>query len=205
MTVRGRDCDALPSSFAAAIRSVMQIGNPDPEPTASAPSLAQRLAALARARVDDARSPRDAARWPKGSVAALVAALIAAGPLLTIGGAKLLAGQQRSAAAALESDASPRIEAARAAEAARNQMAAVLRRPALGATIEALARALPSDATLLRAERNPAGALELEIATPDPDRLRAALRRAPAFARLRNTGQRRADAKMIVLFAETAP
>ena len=48
------------------------------------------------------------------------------------------------------------------------------------------------------------GRLALEIATADPDRLRTALRRVPTLARLRNTGQRQADAAMIVLLEGTA-
>ena len=175
----------------------MQISNP--EPAAPAPSLADRLAAFARR---DAR-PAGAAHWSDGSIAALVAALIIAGPLLTIAGAKLLAGQQRAAAARLADEAAPRIEAGRTAAEARAQIDAVLRGRPLGATIEALARALPAEATLVRAGRTAQGVLEIEVAAPDPDKLRAALRRAPAFARLRNPGQRQADAKMIVTFAGT--
>lgn len=176
----------------------MHVGRPDPELAPTEPSLAQRLAAIGRGR------SVGAAKWPDGRLAALIAGLIAAGPLLTIGGATLLAGRQRAASARLEAEAAPRIEVARAAAEARGQMDAVLRRRTLAATIEVLARALPADASLVRAGRNAQGALELEIATPDPDRLRSALRRAPAFARLRNTGQRQADTKMIVLFAGTA-
>lgn len=176
----------------------MHVGKPDPEPAPLPPSLAQRLAAIGRGRL------AGTAKWPDGRLAALVAVLMAAGPMLTIGGAALLTGQQRAASARLEAEAAPRIDAARAVAEARGQMDAVLRRRTLAATIEALARALPADAALVRAGRNAQGALELEIATPDPDKLRSALRRAPAFARLRNTGQRQADTKMIVLLVGTA-
>ena len=176
----------------------MHVGKPDPQPAPPEPSLAQRLAAIGRGR------PVGAAKWPEGRLAPLVAVLIAAGPLLTIGGATLLTGRERAASVRLEAEATPRIEAARAATEARGQMDAVLRRRTLAATIEILARALPADATLVRVERTAQGALELEIATPDPDRLRSALRRAPALARLRNTGQRQSDSGMIVLFAGTA-
>lgn len=182
----------------------MHVGKPDSEPAPPAPSLAQRLAAIGRGRRAGAGKQANAAKWPEASIAALVAALIAAGPLLTIGGATLLTGRQHDAIARLGAEAAPRIEAARAAAEARGQMDAVLRRRTLAATIETLARALPADATLVRAGRTAQGVLELEIATPDPDRLRSALRRVPAFARLRNTGQRQADTKMIVLFAGTA-
>ncbi|AQR73581.1 hypothetical protein [Sphingomonas sp. LM7] len=181
----------------------MQLGSPDPEPTAPAPSLAHRLVAFAKRRPAVAAVPEGVAKWPEGSVAALVAVLIAAGPLTTIAGAKLLAAQQRAAAADLAGDASPRIEAARTADEARGQIDAVLRRMPLGATLEALARALPTDATLVRVQRSAQGVLEIDVAAADPDRLRAAMRRAPALARLRNTGQRQADARMIVTFAGT--
>jgi hypothetical protein len=182
----------------------MQSGEPDPA-AAPGPSLAHRLAALATRRPSaDARSG-DVSKWSDGSVAALVAILIAAGPLLTIAGAKLLGAQQRTAAARLEGEAAPRIAAAHAAAEARQQLDALLRRQPLGATMEALARALPPDATLVRAARTAQGVVELEVEVPDPDKLRAALRRAPTFARLRNTGQRQADAKMVVTFAGTAP
>jgi len=133
-----------------------------------------------------------------------VAVLILAGPLLTIGGAQVLADQQRATASRIEAEVAPRIAAAAAAAEARTQMNALLRRRTLGATIETLARALPADATLVRAERNMQGRLALEIATADPDRLRPALRRVPTLARLRNTGQRQADAAMIVLLEGTA-
>jgi hypothetical protein len=180
----------------------MHAGKPDPKPM-PAPSLTQRLAAAARTRLPHATRP-EGRKWPEGSMAALVAVLIAAGPLLTIGGAKLLAGRERAAVARLAAEASPRIDAARAAAEARVQLGVVLRRPTLGATIEALARALPADATLVRAERNAQGGIEFDIAAADPDRLRSALRRAPALARLRNTGQRQADGRIIVTFAGTA-
>lgn len=136
-------------------------------------------------------------------MAVVVALLIAAGPLLTIGGAQVLTERQRRAAVRIESEAAPRIAAAEVAIEARSQMDAVLRRRTLGSTVEALARALPADASLARAERNAQGRLALEITTADPDRLRAALRRAPALARLRNTGQHQADAAMIVLLEGT--
>lgn len=164
------------------------------DPKSTSPSLAQRLLASAR------RAPAGGgAGWSEGKVAIVVALLLLAGPLLTIGGARLLADRQRAAAARIEADAAPRIAAAEAAEAARAQLGTVLRRRPLGTTIETLARALPADATLVRAERTAQGRLALEIGTSDPDRLRAALRRIPALARLRNTGQRQADAAMIVL------
>jgi hypothetical protein len=179
----------------------MQLGTPDPEP-APPPSLAQRLSAHAKRR-PAAGAQSSGGAWPEGSIAALVALLIILGALLTIGGARLLAAQQRAATARLDADAAPRIEAARAAAEARGQIDAVLRRMSLGATLEALARALPADATLIRAARTGEGVLEIDVAASDPDQLRAALRRTPALARLRNTGQRQAEGRMIVTFVGT--
>jgi len=177
-----------------------------PDPAADPhPSLAQRLAATAKRWPAGVVRGSGATRWSESSVAAIVALLIVAGPTLTIAGARLLATQQRAAAARLEAEAAPRIEAGRAASEARRQIDAILRRGTLGATIEGLARALPRDATLVRAARTAQGVLEIDVAAADPDQLRAALRRAPAFARLRNTGQRQADARMIVTFAGTTP
>lgn len=178
----------------------MDVGKPDPEPPAAAePSLAQRLAA--RARRPRVRQGADApvATWPQHRVAIAVALLIAAAPVLTIGGARLIGERQRAAADRIETELAPRIAAAQAAREARAQMSAVLQRPTLGATIEALARALPADATLVRAEWGAQGRLALEIAAADPDRLRSALRRTPALARLRDTGQRQAEGRLIVL------
>ena len=181
----------------------MHVGKPDPETAPPAqPSLAQRLLAMVR-RVPATGSATGPDGWPEGRMAMAVALLIVAGPLLTVGGAHMLSERQRMAAARIEVEVAPRIAAAEAASQARSQMDAILRRRTLGATVDALARALPADATLARAERNAQGRLALEVATADPDRLRAALRRVPAFAQLRNTGERQADASMIVLLEGT--
>lgn len=169
----------------------MRAGQPDPEPKPEGPrdSLSQRLRGLRIGEGD----------W---RVAAALGALIAAGPLLTILGANTLAASAQRAAARTEAALAPRLAAAGAREEARRVLAAAVRQPTLGATLDALARALPADASLVRAERTAQGALELDIATPDPDALRAAIRRAPDFARLRDASQRRADAAMIVSMRE---
>lgn len=194
-----------PAALQRLIGDPMQVGKPDPDaPAPAEPSLVQRLAAMARRpRVREGARPA-ATGWSDQRVAIAVALLIAAGPLLTIGGARLIAERQRSAADRIETEMAPRIAAAQAARAARTQMAAVLRRPTMGATIEALARALPADATLVRAGTGTQGRLALEIAAADPDKLRSALRRTSALARLRDIGQRQADGRLIVLL-EGAP
>ncbi|WP_066800542.1 hypothetical protein [Sphingomonas soli] len=130
--------------------------------------------------------------------AAAVAVLIALGPLLTIAGAKLLLRPERAEIARLQADLAPRIAAEQAAQAAHVEMAAAVSRPPMGNTLEALARALPADATLLRAERTARGALDVEVTTIDPDRLRVAIRRAPELVGLRDNGQRQGDGAMIV-------
>jgi hypothetical protein len=137
-------------------------------------------------------------------VAAGAGALIALGPVLTIAGADLLAGSARGEARKLEARAAPR--AARDAQAAqdRDALATLLRRPTLGATLDALARALPADTNLIRAERTPQGLLEADVSTTDPDALREAIRREPMLAGLRDTGQRQGDAAMIVSLREIA-
>ncbi|MEI9851845.1 MAG: hypothetical protein WDN24_14570 [Sphingomonas sp.] len=79
-----------------------------------------------------------------------------------------------------------------------------MRRPTIGATLDALARALPPEASLIRAGRDAQGLLTVEVAAPDPDQLRAAIRRDPLLAALRDTGQRQQEATMIVTMRERA-
>jgi hypothetical protein len=164
---------------------------------AGAAKFRERLAAW-RAQ-EPAATPRRA--W---QVAGAVALLIALGPVATIAGGHLLAGQSRAESRQLKARAEPRIAADRLAERDRAALGAVLRRAGVGAVIEALARALPPEAALARAERNRDGLIELDIATPDPDKLRAALRREPLLATLRDSGQRQGDAAMLVSFRESA-
>lgn len=129
-------------------------------------------------------------------------ALLVLAPLATWIGVDRLARRAQEDVARLEQRAAP-IEAAAAARAqARALLLASLKRPTLGSTLEALAKALPTDSSLARVERTEDGRLVLDISTPDPDRLRTALRRASGLERLRDTGQRRAEAAMLVTFEE---
>jgi len=171
----------------------MEAGQPDRD-TVSAPqgSLAAGLAALLRT----PPSTRE--------LAAAIAVLIALGPLATIAGAQLLTRQERAEVTRLKAEREPRLAAELAAERARTEMASTLRHQPLSSALEALARGLPADASLVRVERNAQGALEIDVSTTDPDRLRAALRRDPALARLRDTSQRQADTAMIVSMREEA-
>jgi hypothetical protein len=181
-----------------------------PEPPAS---LAAQLAAGLRARaawvrerfaewrMRDDPAPSPAREW---RVAAGVAVLLALGPAATMIGANLLTEAARAESRRLQARAAPRVAAEREAESERARLAAALRRPGVGAVIEAAARALPPEAALVRAERDADGLIELEVSTPDPDKLRAALRREPLLAGLRDSGQRQADAAMVVSFREGA-
>lgn len=176
----------------------MKVGKPDPEISPPQPprSLAERLG-------EAMRQPRDAAieGWPPLRLAAVLALLIAAAPLLTIAGATLLASREKAAAARLEGDLAPLIASAQGAEEARRALRQLLARRAPAPLLEALGKTLPPEARLVRIERTAQGALEFDVAAPDPDTLRLALRRAPAFAQLRNVGQRQDEGGgMIVSF-----
>lgn len=154
-----------------------------------------RLGALFRGR--DART----ANWES---AAALAVLIALGPLATIAGAKLLTRHERAQIVSLQNNLAPRIAAEQAARTARSEIGAAIARPQMGATLEALSRALPADASLSRAERTAQGALEFDVTTTDPDRLRAAIRRVPELAGLRDSGQRQDGGTMLVSLRQDA-
>jgi hypothetical protein len=172
----------------------MDAGAPDPDmvpPPLPPASLAARLGGALRARGEGQGS-----RWTPYALAAL----IAAGPLLTIAGAGVLASRERAATARLEAELAPRIAARAAAQEARAALAPVLAAAPAASVIDLLARALPGDASLLRVERLANGTLELDIAAPDPDALRAALRRSPDFARVRPLGQRQGEGMIVATF-----
>ena len=174
----------------------MDAGKPDPE-TASpaADSLSQRLSAA----IGGVSLPRGG--W---GMAAALGALIAAGPLLTLTGANMLAAHEKRASAALQNQLAPRLRAEEAARAARTALANAAGRASPGEVLELLAGVLPAEAALTRIERTADGGLELDVAGGDPDGLRTAIRRAPEFAGMRNTSQRRTDAAMIVSMREDA-
>ena len=176
-----------------------------PEP----PSLAAGLGGaargvVARLRAGWANRPEISTERSDWWVAAGLAALIAAGPLVTTVGAWLIAGGLRGEVAQLQEQAAPRAAATQAAARDRAALVGMIKGPGLGAVAEALARALPADAVLLRAERGAKGLLELDISAPDPDKLRAAIRAEPALAGLRDAGQQRGDLMMTVSFREVA-
>ena len=158
---------------------------------------------------EDSRAPNEslagrivrALRTPDGGggwrVGAAVAVLLALAPLLTLAGAWWSERQIRGEIAALSRSAAPQLTVARDRDAARATLGGLLARPTLGVTIEALARVLPTEANLAKAGWAD-GRLAIEAAAPDPDRLRAALRRDSVTAGLRDVGQRRGDGGMLV-------
>lgn len=168
---------------------------PPPDP---APSLAERLGSAIADRGAAVPPPADARR-----LGIMLAILLPLGPVLTLAGAEALAAWTRRVAAAT----------ANGAAAGRADRAAAERRElgALGSTslaerVEEMARTLPGDDRLVSLARtdDARGGLLAEVATTDPDRLRAAIARDPATARLRSIGERSGDGVLIVTL-EAAP
>ncbi|OAN57257.1 hypothetical protein A7X12_08575 [Sphingomonas sp. TDK1] len=137
-------------------------------------------------------------RWP--SVALVL--LIAAGPMATMLGAMALASKVEAEARAAHARLAPRVAAERAWGAARDVLSAALHRAGPAQLLDQLAAVLPADASVARAERLANGALEIEIATSDPDALRAALRRSPALAGLRDVRQQEGEGRTLVLLRQ---
>lgn len=172
----------------------------DAIPPGESTSLAARLGAALRGVLS--RRPAMRAGKREWWVAGAVGALIAAGPVATIVGANLLTGHAQGEVRQLSEKAAPRVAAEQAAGRDRAELVALLRRPGVGATVEALARVLPADSSLARIGRGRDGLLESDVTTPDPDALRAAIRREPALARLRDAGQQRGELTMTVSLRE---
>jgi hypothetical protein len=174
----------------------MDATDPEPQGTpAPAHSLSHQLAATVRG-----------VSLPSGGrgVAIAFGALLAAGPLLTLAGATLLAQHEKRATARLQEQLAPRLRAEAVAREARAALANAAGRTAPGQVVELLAGVLPPEAKLTRIERTRDGGLEFDVAGSDPDTLRTAIRRAPEFAGMRNTSQRHTDAGMIVSMREDA-
>jgi len=133
--------------------------------------------------------------------AALLALAIAAAPLLVWAGTATFAARIEAATADARAALAPEIARRAAMRAGHAELARIAAQPGAAATLEHFAAALPEDAMLVSVRRGPDG-LEAEIATPDPDRLRTALRGVPALSRLRETGQARGEATMRVTLAE---
>ncbi len=170
---------------------------PDSDPEPRRESLVSQLLAGLRA-----RETRSEARPPHGwRVAALAGLLIAAGPMALWIGASLSVASVEAQNAKLRALLAPRFSSEKRDRVARDDLANMVARPVPGSVLEALARALPTDAGLVRVGMTAQGLIEIEANAPDPDRLRAALRREMMFKALRVTGQARGDGTMIVTFS----
>ncbi len=170
------------------------------------PSLFDRAVAAARRpeRVPaTASTPRRRASLAIDGPTLTTVVAILATPLATWGGAAWLAASARADGRAAETRAAPVIAARNARAAALDTLARAWSQLPLGTTIESVARALPPEASLARAERDTRGRLTLDILTPDPDRLIAALRRDGTLGSLRPTAQKAVDGRMQVTL-ETA-
>lgn len=154
--------------------------------------MAQRFAAQGQQAEPRPPAPVD---W---RLAAALAALIALGPLATIVGAAAIERGARAEAARLTAQAAPRLKAEAREQAARGALRGAARDAGVAVWLDRVAAAIPADARVARMAREADGALELEISTPDPDLLRGALRRDPALAGFRETGQQRAGAMIAV-------
>lgn len=130
-----------------------------------------------------------------------LAVLIAAGPGLTLIGAKLLTIREERESNRLETKLEPRAARTAATAEVRQILTPLVRRKPLAMTLDRLAVALPADATLIGALQGRDGIVKLEVAAPDPDRLRAALRRAPGLEGLRDVGQRSGDGGIVVMLS----
>lgn len=165
-------------------------------------SLADRMAQRLAAGTPRApRSPGGPVDW---RLASALAALIALGPLATITGAALIEGSARAEAERLTAQAAPRLKAEAGAQAARAALREAVRHPAAAVLLNHVAAAIPVDARVSRMSKAADGAMEIEITAPDPDLLRAAMRRDPALAAFRETGQRRAGAMIAVTLRRAA-
>lgn len=159
-------------------------------------SLADRMAQRLAAR--EPRAPRPANGPVDWRLAAGLAALIALGPLATIVGAGLIEHNARTEAARLNAQMAPRLKAEARVRAARDMLRNATRDAGAAVWLDRVAAAIPGDARVARMGKAADGSMEIEVTAPDPDVLRAALRRDPALAGFRETGQRRAGAMIAV-------
>ncbi|MBX3594186.1 hypothetical protein [Sphingomonas sp.] len=170
------------------------------------PSLIERAIARMRMAADaatgDGFSPARgmaAVQWP---VAIALAAVIALGPLLTLIGASAIERDARREAAAVIAQAAPRVAAATASRAARASLRSATYEAPVAVWLDRVARVLPADARIAVMRRRGA-TIDLQLSTPDPDRLRGALRREPMLAGFREVDQRRAGAVLLVTLRRT--
>ncbi|MCP3731956.1 hypothetical protein M9978_16140 [Sphingomonas sp. MG17] len=157
-------------------------------------------------RLSPPATPRAAPVLPKidWRFATALAALIALGPLLTIVGAGLLERSAQAEAGRLRTRAAPQINALAADREARDLLRAAVREAPVAVWLDRAAQALPADARISRMARTADGRFEIDVTAPDPDLLRGAIRRNPAFAGFRETGQRRAGAMILITYRRAA-
>ncbi|GAA0735038.1 hypothetical protein [Sphingomonas japonica] len=172
---------------------------PDPGllPAPAPPSLFDRLGQLRR---DRPRVSAPAARgdWIK---AALLFAVLVAGPLASIAINRITIARAQDGAAEARARRTPAEIATARIRMGRAVLAAAFERPAPVVVLSRLAAVLPVDSRIARVGQRQ-GALYAEIATSDPDRLRAALRRDVLLGVLRETGQRQGDGVIVVALAQ---
>lgn len=164
-------------------------------------SLADRMAR--RLAMRERRKPRPEGAKVDWRRAGGLAALIALGPLLTIVGAAALERRAQADAALLAAQAAPGLKAEARERTARAALREAAHAPGVAILLNQVAAAIPADARVARMLRTADGAMEIEITAPDPDLLRAALRRDPVLADFRETGQRRAGAMIAVTLRRT--
>lgn len=165
-------------------------------------SLADRMTRRFAAR--EPRAQRPAGGRVDWRLAAGLAALIALGPLATIVGAGLIERGARAEAARLAARVAPRLKAEARVRAARDVLRDAARDAGVAVWLDRLAAAIPGDARVTRMSKAADGSMEIEVTAPDPDVLRTALRRNPALAGFRETGQRRAGAMIAVTLRRAA-
>lgn len=168
--------------------------------TPARPTLAARALAATRGRFARDREGASAATGGGWQLAVALALLIAAGPLVTLIVAWSQMPGAEAAANARGRVADERRDAEAARRAARAMFVALVRRPTLGGLAERLAQALPEEARVSSLAIASDGTVTVDVTAPDPDSLRSAMRRDPVLARLRDAGQRRGDAMMVVSF-----
>ncbi|WP_033921353.1 hypothetical protein [Sphingomonas sp. 37zxx] len=179
-------------------------------PAADPPSLADRLIAAIRAKRPRTPVPVDRAS-PSNAPAApgsrrfgiALAILLPAGPVLSWGVASWQAAAIRQEIQAQRRTAAPALATRAAALADRAALTTTA--PAIADILNALALTLPRDARLAAVAADEHARLSADVATPDPDTLRAALRRDPRTAALRDIDQARGDGVILVRLRQTAP
>jgi hypothetical protein len=126
-------------------------------------------------------------------IAGLALASIPVSVAILSWGLVLVADLQAGRIATREAGAIARARTQMLGEAARAVVAPAMTAAPVEAIVGRLAAILPADSGLASVARDQAGALAIEIDTPDPDRIRPLLATDPIFGVLRETGQAPTD------------